>query len=86
MQSNSAAPSQTVQALMAQAILETGSLKNGEEFLVSDLFKGYEWKRIPVRDRLLLGSLFLAESKIHISFSAARKNRANLQVYRKNTI
>lgn len=85
MQTNPAA-SPTVQGLMAQATREIGFLKNGEEFLVSDLFKGYEWKRIPVKDRLLLGSLFLAESKIHIAFSAVKKNRSNLQVYRKNTI
>ena len=28
--------------------------------LVKDLFKGYEWNRIPKRDRLMLGSLFLS--------------------------
>lgn len=85
MQTNPAA-SQSVQGLMAQAIREIAFLKSGEEFLVSDLFKGYEWKRIPLKDRLLLGSLFLSESKIHITFSAVRKNRANLQVYRRNSI
>lgn len=31
----------------------------GEMFLIKELFKGYEWKRIKIRDRLLLGTLFL---------------------------
>ena len=72
-----------VQRLLAQAIRETQYLKTGEEFLLSDLFKGYEWKRAPVKDRLLLGSLFLAECKHAAGFAPSRKNRSNLQIYRK---
>ena len=45
--------------LLEDAINETKNLKDGEIFLVKDLFKGYFWKRIPHGDRLLLGILFL---------------------------
>jgi len=41
------------------AIKETELLEKDEVFLVKDLFKGYEWNRIPRNDRLLLGTLFL---------------------------
>ncbi|MEA5029474.1 MAG: single-stranded DNA-binding protein, partial [Sphaerochaeta associata] len=42
------------------AINETKHVREGEIFFVKDLFKGYEWNRIPKRDRLMLGSLFLS--------------------------
>ncbi|MBA4686228.1 MAG: single-stranded DNA-binding protein [Candidatus Galacturonibacter soehngenii] len=48
-----------VNDLLKQAIKETKNLKEGEIFLVKDLFKGYIWNRIAVKDRLLLGTLFL---------------------------
>ena len=48
-----------VNQLLEDAINETRNLKDGEIFLVKDLFKGYFWKRIPHGDRLLLGILFL---------------------------
>jgi len=48
-----------VNQLLEDAINETRNLKDGEIFLVEDLFKGYFWKRIPHGDRLLLGILFL---------------------------
>ena len=83
MLSTSSATSPAVQRLLALAIHETESLDKGEEFLLSDLFKGYKWKRIQVRDRLLLGSLFLSESKHSTVFSPSKKNRSNLQLYRK---
>jgi len=34
-------------------------INEGEIFLVRDLFKGYEWNRISLRDCLFLGALFL---------------------------
>jgi hypothetical protein len=49
-----------VDTLLKSAIAESGKLEVGESFLVRDLFKGYEWNRIPRGDRLLLGSLFLS--------------------------
>lgn len=48
-----------VNTLLDMAIKEADNLFDGEEFLVKDLFKGYEWNRIPRKDRLLLGTLFL---------------------------
>ena len=48
-----------VNDLLDLAIEETKNLHNDEIFIVRDLFKGYEWNRISVSDRLLLGTLFL---------------------------
>ena len=48
-----------VNELLLLAIKETENLVETEVFLVKDLFKGYEWNRIPRNDRLLLGTLFL---------------------------
>lgn len=45
--------------LLEEAIQEIFELNNGEIFLVRELFKGYLWNRIPRKDRLLLGTLFL---------------------------
>lgn len=45
--------------LLDLAINETDYIHIGEKFLLKDLFKGYEWNRIPRKDRLLLGTLFL---------------------------
>lgn len=43
------------------AVREVKYLDPGEKFLVKDLFKGYEWNRLPIGDRRSLGSLFLHE-------------------------
>jgi len=48
-----------INILLEEAIQETTFLKNGETFLLRDLFKGYEWNRISRSNRLLLGTLFL---------------------------
>lgn len=45
--------------LLEKAVEEVSNLRRGEFFLVKDLFKGYEWNRIPRNNRLLLGTLFL---------------------------
>jgi hypothetical protein len=49
-----------VTLLLQHALNELANLQSSEVFLVRDLFKGYEWKRIPKSDRLKLGSMFLA--------------------------
>ncbi|HPF86603.1 MAG TPA: DUF1413 domain-containing protein [Candidatus Limiplasma sp.] len=72
-----------IQALLNQAFDETDHLKKGETFLLKDLFKGYEWKRIAVKDRLLLGSLFLSGSEGSAGITAVDKTRSNWQVYQK---
>ena len=48
-----------VNELLNEAIKETANLKEEEIFLVKELFKGYEWNRIPRSERILLGTLFL---------------------------
>lgn len=48
-----------VNDLLSYAVLESEKVLSDEIFLVKDLFKGYEWNRIPRKDRLLLGTLFL---------------------------
>jgi len=47
-----------VNELLKVAKHELAKVKLGEVFLVSDLFKKYEWNRISRSDRLLLGTLF----------------------------
>ena len=70
--------------LLKKAIDEIQNLDSGEKFLVKDLFKGYEWNRIPLKSRLLLGTLFLnyisSESKEVI---VIEKTSANQQKYKK---
>jgi hypothetical protein len=48
-----------VNELLEFALKETENLNDGEVFLVKELFKRYEWNRIPRKDRLFLGTLFL---------------------------
>lgn len=75
-----------INELLSQAIQETENLLEGEIFLVKDLFKGYVWNRIPVRDRLLLGILFL--NHVHQDESrvcAIEKTSSHQQRYQKRT-
>lgn len=73
-----------VNKLLEQAISEIDFVEAEEIFLVKDLFKGYEWKRIPRSDRLLLGTLFLnyvnAVSNVVIPIE---KTSSNQQQYKK---
>lgn len=74
-----------VNIALEQAILETKFLNKGEVFLVKDLFKGYEWNRIPRKSRLLLGTLFLnhVNSSNNNEIEAIDKTSSNQQKYRK---
>lgn len=73
-----------VNELLEEAIKETESLNEGEIFLVKDLFKGYVWNRIPRKDRLLLGTLFLNRvSKMNGKLKAIEKTSSNQQRYKK---
>lgn len=65
-----------VNKLLDFVIAETENLLNGEIFLVKDLFKGYEWNRVPHNDRLLLGTLFL---------NYVNKTRGNIQAIEKTS-
>jgi len=73
-----------VKELLVRAEKETEFLTDGEIFLVKDLFKGYEWKRIPVKDRLLLGTLFLYFiNKENSNIVAIEKTSSKQQKYKK---
>ncbi|MFF5996118.1 single-stranded DNA-binding protein [Lysinibacillus sp. KU-BSD001] len=66
------------------AIQEISHLSTGEEFLVKDLFKGYEWNRLAIGDRRTLGSLFLNAVKngaLQSQVKVAKKSSANQQIY-----
>lgn len=73
-----------VNELLEEAVKETENLEEGEIFLVKDLFKGYVWNRIAVKDRLLLGTLFL--NFVHQEKSylyAIEKTSSHQQQYKK---
>ena len=73
-----------VNELLEEAIRETENLNEDEVFLVKDLFKGYVWNRIPRKDRLLLGTLFLNYvNMMEGSIKAIEKTLSNLQRYKK---
>lgn len=75
-----------VNELLEVAISETENLNDGEVFLVKDLFKGYVWNRIPRKDRLLLGTLFLNwVNKTDGNLKAIEKTSSNQQRYEKST-
>lgn len=75
-----------VNELLEDAIKETENLNDGEVFLIKDLFKGYVWNRIPRKDRLLLGTLFLNHvSKMNGNLKAIEKTSSNPQRYEKVT-
>lgn len=74
-----------VNNLLTQAISETTKLNVGEKFLVKDLFKGYEWNRIPRNTRLLLGTLFLnaVNNNANLKIQTIEKSSSNQQKYQK---
>ena len=73
-----------VNELLVRAEKETEKLLVDEVFLLKDLFKGYEWNRIPLKDRLLLGTLFLNYvNKTGGSVQAIEKTSSNQQKYKK---
>lgn len=73
-----------VNQLLEYALNEVMLLNREEVFLVKDLFKGYEWNRLPIRDRLLLGTLFLNEAtKIETIIKALDKTSSGQQKYKK---
>ena len=68
--------------LLKQAIAELKNLEDGEYFLVRDLFRGYEWNRIPRADRLLLGTLFLTHvTTTPTKITAVEKTSSGQQKY-----
>ena len=73
-----------VYKLLERAIYEIDFVEVDEIFLVKDLFKGYEWKRIPRSDRLLLGTLFLNYvNTVSGVIKPIEKTSSNQQQYKK---
>lgn len=73
-----------VNNLLNDAIQEMGLIEDNEVFLVKDLFKGYIWNRIPRKDRLLLGTLFLNHiNKLDSSIKPIEKTSSGQQRYKK---
>lgn len=73
-----------VNQLLCNAIDELKNLNSGEVFLVKDLFKGYEWNRLKINDRLKLGILFLnAISSNSLGVEPLEKTSSNQQKYKK---
>lgn len=71
-----------VNKLLEYAVEETKSIQPEETFLVKDLFKGYEWNRIPRKDRLLLGTLFLNYvNQKELNIMPIEKTSSNQQRY-----
>lgn len=57
---------------------------SGEEFIVRDLFRGFEWNRIPRGDRTKLGSMFLVYAQNNGDLiEILDKTPQNQQRYRK---
>lgn len=76
-----------VNDLLEIAVKETYNLLEGEVFLVKELFKGYEWNRIAVKNRLLLGTLFLNQvHKKEFGLVAIEKTSSHQQKYKKVTM
>ncbi|HBD01230.1 MAG TPA: hypothetical protein DC053_20850 [Lachnoclostridium sp.] len=73
-----------VNDLLGFAVKETENLNDGEIFLLKDLFKGYEWNRIPRNERLLLGTLFLNYvNTTKYPIKAIEKTSSGQQKYKK---
>jgi len=71
-----------INEMLNEGIKETNNLNVGEVFLVRDLFMGYKWNRIPHKDRLLLGILFLNHvNKENGDLQAIEKTSSNQQRY-----
>ncbi|MDR3344950.1 MAG: single-stranded DNA-binding protein [Oscillospiraceae bacterium] len=75
---------QAVTGILEMAKSELANLHEGETFLLSDLFYGYIWKRIPDKDRKLVGRYFLdfADSEEgKKAIEALNKTSQNQQIY-----
>ena len=72
-------------SLLKTAIDEASHVREGETFLVKDLFKGYEWDRIPKGCRLTLGSMSLSYIGTHAcKVSVADKGSSGQQRYQEH--
>lgn len=72
------------QEMLAYALEEVKKLEQDEDFLAKDLFKGYEWKRIKLNDRLLFGHILMDKFKsMQDEIEILEKTSSGQQRYRK---
>lgn len=73
-----------VNDLLTIAQNEINYVNVGETFLLKELFKGYEWNRIKISDRLLLGTLFLNYANTNADkILVLQKTSSNQQKYKR---
>lgn len=75
-----------IQDLIDHMKLHINNLKSDEEFLIKDLFFGYEWNRLNKNIRIQTGQIFLNQvnANLHPQVKAIiPKNKNNQQVYKK---
>lgn len=73
-----------VNDLLTIAQNEINYVNVGETFLLKELFKGYEWNRIKISDRLLLETLFLNYVNTNADkIVALHKTLSNQQKYKR---
>jgi len=73
-----------VNDLLTIAQNEINYVNVGETFLLKELFKGYEWNRIKISDRLLMGTLFLNYANTNADkIIVLQKTSSNQQKYKR---
>ena len=75
-----------INLLLDKALAEVANLKDGEEFTLRDLFKGYEWNRISRGDRITLGTIFLNHVKKDSEIEHIGKNASGQWTYKKKAV
>ena len=71
--------------LFYQLINELDNLIVNDEFMISDMFKGFVWKKVSKADRLWLGREFLNKVKNNEvkNIKIMEKTSSNKQMYKK---
>ena len=61
---------------MTAALLKVGSLRDGEEFVVKDLFDGVAWNRFEIGQRLNIGRNFKSRQIPGVVLMGKRPNNS----------
>lgn len=73
-----------LEELLMEAKEQINNLKSNEEFLVKDLYKGFEWNRIARGDRTKLGMLVNSYANtVNSGIEAVKKTPQNQWIYKK---
>lgn len=75
----------SLKELFKIAKVTVNELEQGEEFIVKELFRGFEWNRIAKSSRTKLGGMFFsfAKNEGNNDILAIEKTAQNQQKYRK---